>query len=82
MERISVSMNNSGRIVIPSKFRKALGIQPGDKIVLELEPHEIRLSTMRQRLARAQEIVAKYVKPGTRLSDELIAERREAAKHE
>jgi hypothetical protein len=37
---------------------------------------------MKRRIERAQRLVRKYVKPGTSLVDELIAERREAAKRE
>jgi hypothetical protein len=37
---------------------------------------------MKHRIARAQRHVRKYVKPGVSLVDELIAERREAAKRE
>lgn len=71
-----------GRIVIPIEMREALGIDEGDKVTLRVEDHELRISTIRGRIRRAQERAAKYVKPGTLVSDELSAERREAAKHE
>ncbi len=71
-----------GRIVIPIEMREALGIDEGDKVTLQVEDHELRISTIRGRIRRAQERAAKYVKPGTLVSDELSAERREAAKHE
>jgi tRNA A37 threonylcarbamoyladenosine dehydratase len=41
-----------------------------------------RRETLRQRLAKAQRTVRRYVAPNVSLVDELIAERREAAKHE
>ncbi len=75
-------INENGRVVIPASFRKALGINPGDEVILRLEDDEIRLSTLRSRLERARRHVRKYVKPGVSLVDELIAERREAAKRE
>jgi AbrB family looped-hinge helix DNA binding protein len=75
-------INENGRVVIPAAFRKALGINPGDEIVLRLEDDELRISTLRSRLERARRHVRKYVKPGVSLVDELIAERREAAKRE
>jgi AbrB family looped-hinge helix DNA binding protein len=71
-----------GRIVIPVEMREALGIDEGDKVILQVEDHELRISTIRGRIRRAQERAARYVKPGTLVSDELSAERREAAKHE
>jgi AbrB family looped-hinge helix DNA binding protein len=75
-------MNENGRVVIPAAFRKALGINPGDEVILRLEDDELRITTMKRRIERAQRHARKYVKPGVSLVDELIAERREAAKRE
>jgi len=75
-------INENGRVVIPASFRKALGINPGDEVLLRLEDDELRISTLRSRLERARRHVRKYVKPGVSLVDELIAERREAGKRE
>jgi AbrB family looped-hinge helix DNA binding protein len=75
-------INENGRIVIPSSFRRALGISSGDTVVLRLENNGLRITTLRQRLAKAQQLVRKHVAPTTSLVDELIAERREAAKRE
>jgi len=51
-------------------------------VILRVEDDELRITTVRRRIERAQRLVRKYVKPGTSLVDELIAERREAAKRE
>jgi AbrB family looped-hinge helix DNA binding protein len=75
-------LNENGRIVIPASFRKALGMNAGDEIVLRVEDNELRITTLKQLLERAQRRVRRYVKPGKSLVDELIAERREAAKRE
>ena len=75
-------INENGRLVIPASFRKALGINPGDEVILQLEDDELRITTMKRRVERAQRHVRKHVKPGTSLVDELIAERREAARNE
>lgn len=75
-------INENGRVVIPASFRKALGIGPGDEILLRLEDDELRITTMKNRIARAQRNARKYVKSGVSLVDELIAERREAAERE
>ncbi len=75
-------INENGRVVIPAPFRKALGINLGDEVILRLEGDELRITTLKRRLERAQRHVRKYVKPGVSLVDELIAERREAAKRE
>ncbi|MGA2205748.1 MAG: AbrB/MazE/SpoVT family DNA-binding domain-containing protein [Terracidiphilus sp.] len=75
-------MSEKGRVVIPAQIRKALGMDPGGTLDLRVEDGELRISTMRSRLRRAQERVRKYVPAGVSLSEELSAERREAAKHE
>jgi AbrB family looped-hinge helix DNA binding protein len=75
-------INQNGRVVIPASFRKALGLNIGDEVVLRIEDDEMRISTLKRRIERAQRLVRQHVKPGTSLADELIAERREAAKRE
>jgi len=75
-------VNENGRVVIPASFRKVLGINVGDEIVLRIEGDELRITTLKRRLQRAQSLVRKHVGPGTSLVDELIADRREASKHE
>jgi AbrB family looped-hinge helix DNA binding protein len=75
-------MNENGRVVIPASYRKALGIKPGDEVILRMEDDELRITTLKRKLERARSRIRKYVKPGVSLADELIAERREAAKRE
>lgn len=75
-------VNENGRLVIPAAFRKAMGIKVGDEVVLRIEDDELRILTLKRRIERAQRLVRQHVKPGTSLVDELIAERREAAKRE
>jgi AbrB family looped-hinge helix DNA binding protein len=75
-------VNENGRVVIPVSFRKALGINAGDEVVLRIEDDELRITTLKRRVERAQRRIRRYIKPGRSLAGELIAERREAAKHE
>jgi AbrB family looped-hinge helix DNA binding protein len=81
-EEARTRVNENGRVVIPSSFRKALGIRIGDEVVLRIEDDELRITTQQRRIQRAQRRARKYVKPRTSLVDELLAERREAAKRE
>jgi AbrB family looped-hinge helix DNA binding protein len=48
-------INQNGRVAIPASFRRALGIESGDTIVLRIENDELRITTLRQRLAKAQQ---------------------------
>jgi antitoxin PrlF len=75
-------MGEKGRIVIPAEMRKALGMDAGGTLDLRVEDGELRISTLRARIRRVQERARKIIPPGVSLSEELSAERREAAKHE
>jgi AbrB family looped-hinge helix DNA binding protein len=77
-----VTLNENGRIVIPAAMRKALKVKPGDELMLHMEDGELLVTTHTQRIRKAQELVRRYVPEGVSLVDELIAERREAAKRE
>ena len=75
-------VNENGRVVIPAALREALGIKVGDEVVLRVQDGELRITTQQSCIQRAQRRARQYVEPGTSLVDELLAERREAAKHE
>ncbi len=79
---VRVFVNENGRVVLPASFRKALEIQPGDEVILRLEEGEVRVATVKSRLKRAQELVRPYLKPEASMADELIADRREAARRD
>lgn len=81
-QRITIKMAENGRVVIPADFRKALGVAAGGEIILRWEDDELRISTVQQNIERARRRARQYLKPGVSLVDELIAERREAAKRE
>jgi AbrB family looped-hinge helix DNA binding protein len=75
-------VNENGRVVIPAEFRKTLGINPGDEVIARVEDDELRITTMKKRIERAQRRAQRYRRPGVSVVDEFIAERREAAKRE
>jgi AbrB family looped-hinge helix DNA binding protein len=79
---IRARVNENGRVVIPASFRRTLDINAGDEIVLRIEDDELRITTLKRRLEKARRRIRRYVKPGKSLVDELIAERREAARRE
>ena len=77
MKEITTRIGSGGRVVIPAAYRKALGVEPGDEVVMVLEDGEVRILSLKQAVARAQALVRRYVPEGTSLASELIAERRE-----
>jgi AbrB family looped-hinge helix DNA binding protein len=81
MDDILVKVCEGGRVVIPAEFRKAMGIEIGDELILHMEHGKIELFTRKQAIQYVQEEFANYVKDGRQLADELITERRNEAKH-
>ncbi len=81
-EETRMRVNENGRVVIPASFRKALGINVGDEILLRVKDDELRISTLKHRIERAQRLVRRHVKSDVSLVDELVAERRKSAKRE
>ena len=43
-------VNQNGRVVIPASFRKAMGIEVGDEVVLRMEDDELRITTQERRI--------------------------------
>jgi len=80
--RVRMRIGAKGRLVIPVAMREAMGIAENEVIDLRVVDGELRIVTLRETIRRVQERARRYVKPGTLVSDELSAERREAAKHE
>ncbi len=74
---MKTTIREGGRLVIPVAYRKALGLKPGDEVLLVLEDGEIRVVSKRQAITRAQTLLRRYIPEGRSLSEELIQERRE-----
>lgn len=78
-EVIMIVVSGDGRVTIPTKHRKAVGLESGGIVVARVENGEIRIRPVRDVLAELEG------KPRRRLAgsgagvDRLPAERREAA---
>lgn len=79
---VRARLNENGRIVIPAAFREALGIAPGDEVLMRLEDDGVKISGVRQALARARGLVNAHVKGKRDLTASLLADRRREAKRE
>jgi len=80
--KIKTRLGPGGRVVIPSAYRRALGVSPGDDLILLLDQGEVRVLTPEAAVRRAQAVVRRYVPVGERLARELIRERRKEARRE
>ncbi len=76
MNEMKAKISEGGRIVIPVEYRQALGLHVGDEVILRLDNGEVRITTPRQAIKHAQDLIRRYIPQGRSLSDELIAERR------
>lgn len=79
----TVKIIEGGKLVIPAKMRRAMGIERGNSVVVELMPDgDLRVRPLAAAVKRAQAIVRGFVKGEGSLVEELIAERRAEAERE
>jgi bifunctional DNA-binding transcriptional regulator/antitoxin component of YhaV-PrlF toxin-antitoxin module len=71
-----------GRLIVPAAFRKEMGIDKGDTVVMELHGDELRVRPAKSALRRLQERLRSAVPEGVSIADELIDERRLEASRE
>lgn len=81
MSLARVKIGTSGRLIVPAKLRKEIGLSDGITVVIETVEGVLRIRKMEDVIRTAQERLKKYF-GGTSLSKELISERREEAKKE
>ena len=76
---VRTAIGPGGRVVIPAAYRKALEVDEGDFIVMQMDGDELRVVNDEKEFERARAVLAKYVPDGVSLVDELIADRRREA---
>ena len=72
-------------LTVPDSLRDALGLRPGDTVVMELHRGELRIrpdKPERAALRRLQTYLAPFAPKDGYVSDDLIAERRADAERE
>ena len=79
----AVKIIDGGKLVIPASMRRAMGIERGDTVVVELLPEgELRVRPLATAIRRAQAIVRNAVKGERSLAEELMSERKQEAARE
>lgn len=79
---IDVRVAQNGRMVLPRAVRNALGMADGGTIVVSIEGDEVKLSSIRNSIRRAQALYRQHTTDDSS-SDAFIADRRaEAARDE
>lgn len=82
MASMRVTNEDAGSIGLPDVYRDALGIAPGDEVVVTIQGNEIRVIPKAEMLRRIQRMVLDRVPSERSLSEELSRERREEAARE
>ena len=82
MSGVLARVSESGRLSIPAKFRKAIGLERGGEVVVELDGREIRITTVDEVVGRAQRLTRRLLgdKPNASLDAFLAERRRETAR--
>jgi AbrB family looped-hinge helix DNA binding protein len=78
MSSLTAQVSAGGRIVIPAEIRRKMGIHSGDQVILSYHDGELHISTRKQRLKQAKDIV-KACAGNISLAEQLIEERRAEA---
>jgi bifunctional DNA-binding transcriptional regulator/antitoxin component of YhaV-PrlF toxin-antitoxin module len=76
------TLGKSGRLVIPVQFRKILGLNEGEGLILKLKGDHIEISSVQQSIKKAQSMVSKYLKKGDSLVNILLEGRRKEVSYE
>lgn len=74
-EMIDVRVATNGRMVLPRSVRNALGVTGAGVVVLSVDGDEVKLSSMRQSINRAQALYRANV-TNDQSSDDFLEERR------
>jgi bifunctional DNA-binding transcriptional regulator/antitoxin component of YhaV-PrlF toxin-antitoxin module len=83
MRDFTLHMDNQGRILLPSWWRKKQQVGPSDELYATVnEEGGLVIETRQQGLRRARALVRRYIPGDIVLSDELVADRRREAKRE
>ncbi|MFI5021223.1 MAG: AbrB/MazE/SpoVT family DNA-binding domain-containing protein [Alphaproteobacteria bacterium] len=83
MKYAHAKVSASGRLSLPAGFRKAVGLDRGGNVVIELDGREMRIVTLDEAVTRAQALSRRLLKGKSKFSvDDFIAERHREAERE
>jgi AbrB family looped-hinge helix DNA binding protein len=75
-------VQDHGRVVIPAALRTALGIKPGDEVIVRANEREVVIAPLGNAIAQFQDLVCSHVSSDVSLVDELMADRQAEATRE
>lgn len=78
MQEHRIKIGEGGRVVIPAIYRKAIGINPGDELVILVQDGELRLFQQKQALKRIRKAVSKTKHKSSYVDDFLFVRRKDS----
>jgi AbrB family looped-hinge helix DNA binding protein len=71
MKSVFCHVSKSGRMSVPAEFRKAIGLEAGGDVVVELDDREIRIRTLDDVIAELQALSSRLLagKPNVSVDD-------------
>ena len=72
-------LDRNGRIVIPAAVREQLGVKPGDELVLDVGPHDVRLTSHSAALTELKRLVREGTGKHPYTVEEFLKDRRAEA---
>lgn len=62
MNEFRTKISENGRIHIPAACRELLQVAPGEEVILRVENHELKITSLKYSLQKAQLLVQKHAK--------------------
>ena len=83
VKSVRAKISETGRLSVPSEMRKAMGLERGGDVIVELAGDELRIRSVDAAIARAQELTRRLLaeKPNASV-DDFLAERRKESERE
>ena len=81
-KNLPIRVAANGRLIIPAKQRKALGLEKGGVVVSSVENGELRIRTMKAVLDELRERIAPSLRASGDTVDQFIADRHAEAERE
>lgn len=78
----TVTLDESGRIILPSALRKKFGLKPGDRLTLFATDGDIRIRSMRMALEKVRAEIISRRGSLSGILDEFLDEKHEEARRE
>jgi bifunctional DNA-binding transcriptional regulator/antitoxin component of YhaV-PrlF toxin-antitoxin module len=79
-EMMDIRIAKNGRMVLPRSARNALGVTGAGVVVLSIDGDDVKLSSMRQSIKRAQDLYRQHATNDLSVDDFLAERRAEAAR--